>query len=121
MDNEYSEEVKKYYTIGEIAARFTVAPSLIRYWEKQFKQLNPQKSKNGVRKYTLADLKCFELIYHLIKKEGYTIKGAQAVLPTICNTSTDKKKKLDSYQATVIKHLENIKKNLFNLQKNLSE
>ena len=33
---------KRYYSIGEIAKAFKVNTSLIRFWEKEFKILNPQ-------------------------------------------------------------------------------
>ena len=34
---------KRYYTIGEVAKRFNVKPSLIRFWESEFAILNPKK------------------------------------------------------------------------------
>ncbi|MEM7055453.1 MAG: MerR family transcriptional regulator [Bacteroidota bacterium] len=71
---------KQYYTIGEVAQLFSVSTSLLRYWEKEFKQLKPQKSKQGIRKYTQADIAQFRVIYHLIKEQGYTIRGARAYL-----------------------------------------
>ncbi|MGA0232496.1 MAG: MerR family DNA-binding transcriptional regulator, partial [Saprospiraceae bacterium] len=40
---------KRYYKIGEVAEMFDVATSLIRYWESEFKQLKPLKSKSGIR------------------------------------------------------------------------
>ena len=38
---------KKYYSIGEVAKFFNVNTSLIRFWEKEFKQISPKK-KNRV-------------------------------------------------------------------------
>jgi len=73
---------KKYYTIGEVANIFGVTTSLIRYWEKHFKQLRPQTSKQGVRRYTPEDIQQFKQIYQLVKEQGYTIKGAQEALKT---------------------------------------
>ena len=34
---------KRYYSIGEVASKFNVNPSLIRFWEQEFKLLNPKK------------------------------------------------------------------------------
>ena len=34
---------KRYYTIGEVAKSFEVNTSLLRYWEKEFKEIQPQK------------------------------------------------------------------------------
>ena len=41
MKTELSE--KRYYSIGEVASSFKVKPSLIRFWEQEFKILNPKK------------------------------------------------------------------------------
>ncbi len=41
---EKPEKEKKYYSISEVADLFKVNTSLIRYWEKQFSELKPQKS-----------------------------------------------------------------------------
>ena len=38
---------KKYYSIGEVAEFLNVNTSLIRFWEKEFKQISPKK-KNRV-------------------------------------------------------------------------
>ena len=47
---------KKYYSIGEVASMFKVAPSLIRYWEGEFDIIKPKKDKRatgGLPKMTL--------------------------------------------------------------------
>ena len=36
---------KRYYRIGEIAKAFDVNPSLLRFWEKEFKEIEPKKKK----------------------------------------------------------------------------
>ena len=38
---------KIYYTIGEVAELFEVNQSLIRFWEKEFDILKPQKNRKG--------------------------------------------------------------------------
>ena len=43
---------KRYYSIGEVASKFNVNPSLIRFWEQEFKILNPKKNSRGNRKFT---------------------------------------------------------------------
>ena len=48
-----NEELELYYiNIGELAKKFDVSVSLIRYWEKEFKQFKPEKSIKGTRKYS---------------------------------------------------------------------
>ena len=71
---------KNYYTIGEVAAMFGCATSLLRYWEKNFQQLRPQTSSRGVRRYTVADIAQIKKIQYLIKEKGYTIRGAKSML-----------------------------------------
>ena len=73
---------KIYYKIGEIASRFNVNPSLVRYWEQEFDFIRPKKSEKGTRYYTRKDIENFEIIYHLVKEKGLTIKGAQEYLKT---------------------------------------
>jgi len=68
---------KLYYKIGEVAKAFDVNASLIRYWEKEFKQLDPKKSKSGSRLYTKKDLETLQYIYHLVKEKSYTLEGAK--------------------------------------------
>ncbi|NOX86583.1 MAG: MerR family transcriptional regulator [Chlorobi bacterium] len=71
---------KIYFKIGDVAARFGVNPSLIRYWEKQFDFIRPKKSEKGTRLYTRKDMDHFEIIYHLIKEKGMTVKGVKEYL-----------------------------------------
>ena len=68
---------KLYYKIGEVAKAFGVNASLIRYWEKEFKQLKPKKSKSGSRLYTKKDVETLQHIYHLVKEKSYTLEGAK--------------------------------------------
>ena len=78
MKTELSK--KRYYSIGEVASSFKVKPSLIRFWEQEFKILNPKKNSRGNRKFTSKDIENFNKIYFLIKEKGYTIKGAKDYL-----------------------------------------
>jgi DNA-binding transcriptional MerR regulator len=71
---------KHYYSIGEVAQLFNVSTSLLRYWEREFSQLKPKKTKQGIRKYSQADISELRLIYDLVKKQGYTIRGAKEAL-----------------------------------------
>jgi DNA-binding transcriptional MerR regulator len=68
---------KVYYSIGEVADLFEVRPSLIRFWEKEFDILKPQKNKKGNRLFTRQDIANLRLIFHLVKERGYTLQGAK--------------------------------------------
>ena len=68
---------KRYYSIGEVASKFQVKTSLIRFWEQEFNILNPKKNSRGNRKFTSKDIENFNKIYFLLKEKGYTIQGAK--------------------------------------------
>lgn len=73
MDNQIT---KTYFTIGEVAEKLNEAPSLIRFWEKEFNMLKPDKTDKGTRKYTQKDIELLQLIHYLVKQKGYTLQGA---------------------------------------------
>ena len=68
---------KRYYSIGEVASKFNVNPSLIRFWEQEFKILNPKKNSRCNTKFTTKDIEAINKIYFLLKEKGYTIQGAK--------------------------------------------
>ncbi len=68
---------KIFFRIGEVAKKFDVQTSLIRYWEKEFAFIKPKKSAKGTRLFTQKDVDNFEIVYHLIKEKGMTIQGTR--------------------------------------------
>ena len=99
---------KLYYSIGEVAEAFDVNTSLIRFWEKEFDALQPKKNAKGNRKFTPADIKNLELIYHLVKERGFTLDGAKIHL------KENKKKTLDNFE--IIRKLETVKSELLKIK-----
>ena len=71
------DENKLFYSIGEVSKIFDVNSSLIRFWEKEFKQLSPKKTESGKRKFTQKDIHTIHKIYHLVKEKGFTLAGAK--------------------------------------------
>ncbi len=71
---------KKYFSIGEVATRLGVKPSLIRFWETEFPQLSPRKNRKGNRTYNEKDLEVLDKIYYLVKVRKYTLAGAREKL-----------------------------------------
>ncbi len=59
---------------------FEVNTSLIRFWEKEFNQLQPRKNSRGNRVYSKKDLELFKKIHHLVKEKGFTLEGAKNAL-----------------------------------------
>lgn len=72
------DEIKKqYYTIGEVARELDLTTSLIRFWETEFREVNPKKNRKGNRMYTPKDIETLRKIRYLLKEQKYTIKGAK--------------------------------------------
>ena len=103
---------KKYYSIGEVAAQFNVATSLIRFWESEFDLIKPKKNRKGNRQFTKEDIENVKLIYHLVKERGFTLQGAKDMLKS---NSNDLKYKMD-----LIDSLTKVKEFLVDLRKNIS-
>ena len=49
------EGERKYYSLRETETETGVPASTLRYWEKQFEELNPRKDGHGNRYYTRED------------------------------------------------------------------
>ena len=69
---------KLYFSISEVAEKFNLAPSALRFREKEFDTIKPFKNKKGNRFYTQEDIDHLALINHLVKERGLTLKGAKA-------------------------------------------
>ena len=67
-------------TIGEVAEALGIRQHVLRYWEEQFPMLRPLKRSGGRRYYRPEDVALVEAIDRLVHREGYTLKGARAVL-----------------------------------------
>lgn len=80
MPYKDQDTVKLFYSIGEVAKMFEVKTSLVRFWEKEFEIIKPQKNKKGNRLFTQDDVDNFYIIYHLVKERGFTLQGAKAKL-----------------------------------------
>ncbi|MBO4430982.1 MAG: MerR family transcriptional regulator [Bacteroidaceae bacterium] len=72
-----NKDLKLYYSIGEVAQMFNVTETLLRFWEKEFPTIKPQKAGRGIRQYTKADIEQVRLVYHLVKERGMTLQGAR--------------------------------------------
>ena len=47
MKNKTNSIKKLYYSIGEVSKITELKQYVLRYWETEFKQLNPNKNKAG--------------------------------------------------------------------------
>ena len=71
---------KLYYSISEVSKITDVEPYILRYWEKEFDELKPQKNRSGKRVYTTRDIKLILFIKSLLKDKKYTTEGARGVI-----------------------------------------
>ena len=96
MAYKEKEIEKLYYSIGEVSEMFTVAPSLIRFWESEFEIIQPKKNRKGNRQFTKEDIDNVRTIYHLVKEKGFTLQGAKEMLKNDSQAVKDKMEMLDS-------------------------
>ncbi|MDE7380898.1 MAG: MerR family transcriptional regulator, partial [Muribaculaceae bacterium] len=54
---------KKYYKIKDVAEFVGVNPSTLRFWEKEFPEINPMRTASGIRYYTPQDIETLKIIY----------------------------------------------------------
>lgn len=80
---------KKYFTIGEVSKICELEQSVIRYWQKEFKQLNP-KITNKQRRYQQKDIVVIKRIKFLLYDEKLTTQGAIKKLNTKLNNIDNK-------------------------------
>ena len=96
MAYKEKEIEKLYYSIGEVAEMFNVAPSLIRFWESEFEVIQPKKNRKGNRQFTKEDIDNVRLIYHLVKEKGFTLTGAKEMVKNNALALRNKMEMIDS-------------------------
>ena len=97
-----------YKTIGEVAEILNLKDKkngklnthVIRFWEKEFKQIKPKKINNKRRYYDKKNIDLLIMIKFLLKDKGMTIKGVKKVL-------NDKRFNLDGEENLPISMFEN--------------
>ncbi len=77
-----------YKTIGEVAELLNLKDKesgklnthVIRFWEKEFKQIKPKIFNNKRRYYDKKNIDLLIKIKYLLKDKGMTIKGVKKIL-----------------------------------------
>ena len=83
-----TKDKNAYRTISEAAREIglidkkknKVNTHTLRFWEKEFKQIQPRILSGNRRYYSNKDMKFLKLIYELLKNQGFTIQGARKLL-----------------------------------------
>ncbi len=68
---------QEFYSIGEVCSLTDLKPHVLRYWESQFRFLNPAKNRSGNRVYKAREVELIMLVKHLLYTEKFTIDGAR--------------------------------------------
>ncbi len=71
---------KKHYKIGEVCQYTDTQPYVLHFWESEFPQLKPSKSRGGQTVYTKKHIDMILRIKQLLYDEDYTISGARRQL-----------------------------------------
>ena len=77
LANEVDIPDKLYFKIGEVAKLAGVEPYVLRYWETEFKEICPVKSRTKQRLYRRKDIDTVIQIKRLLYQDGFTIEGAR--------------------------------------------
>jgi DNA-binding transcriptional MerR regulator len=72
-----SRQVQEFYSIGEVCSLTDLKPHVLRYWESQFRFLNPAKNRSGNRVYKSREVELIMLVKQLLYTEKFTIDGAR--------------------------------------------
>ena len=117
-----------YKTIGEVARELGLIDNksrklqthTLRFWEKQFKQINPSVRAGKRRYYSKKDFEIIKLVKTLLKDEGLTVKGVKKIL------NKEKTKDLDhspylSINTADLGKKESIKSKIDNIKRILKE
>ena len=80
---------KIFYSIAEVSDKTDLPKYVIRFWEKEFTEINPDR-RQGRRYYRESDIDVIFKIKELLYKKGYTIKGAKKVLHEKKKSDTSK-------------------------------
>ena len=119
--------MSKFFKISEVSIYLDLVNPLskkplnhiLRYWEKEFRQIKPKKINNR-RYYSTEQVEIIKKIKFLVKNKGMTISGAKKLLNLNINKLDDYD--LDSLKADYYKiALKNKSKNLLNKIKNLKK
>jgi len=117
-----------YKTIGETAKELSLIDKktghlqthTIRYWETQFKQINPSIRVGGRRYYSKKDIKIINYIKFLLKEKGFTVNGVKKILNEDENHSIDDAVNLGVYKQD-LKSSKVIKEKIKNISKIIKE
>lgn len=96
---DQDQNLKRYYSIGEVAEMFGISKSVIRFWENEFETLRPHKNSKGDRRFTLQNIEQLREIHTLVKARGFTLEGAKRELKQLKTRDKGKEETLEKLQS----------------------
>ena len=99
---------KKYYKIKEVAELLNIPQSTLRYWEKEFPQVKPIRTKSGQRFYSPQDIETLKIIKFLLRTKRLKIEAAKDQLRSSHKNISNRVK--------IIEELQEIKDSLLRLE-----
>ena len=100
-----SQPVQEFFSIGDVCQLTELKPHVLRYWESQFRFLNPAKNRSGNRVYQRREIELIMLVKHLLYAEKYTIEGARRRIEHYRRTGTLKTEARFALQHETIENL----------------
>ncbi|MFT5999556.1 MAG: DNA-binding transcriptional MerR regulator [Neolewinella sp.] len=97
------DDLKLYYSIGEVADRLGVNASQLRFWENEFAHIKPNKNSRGERRFTKDNIRQLEQIEYLLKERGFTIEGARKEIAAGRKDTPDKEAVIDRLRAVRVR------------------
>src|SRR5215475_16169101 len=97
--------VQEFYSIGEVCALTDLKPHVLRYWESQFRFLNPAKNRSGNRVYKSREVELIMLVKHLLYTEKFTIDGARQRIEQYRRTGALKAEARNALEQETIQNL----------------
>src|ERR1700752_2504299 len=68
------QPVQEFFSIGEVCQLTDLKPHVLRYWESQFRFLNPAKNRSGNRVYQRREIELLMLVKPLLYTAEYTVE-----------------------------------------------
>ena len=102
------DDLKLYYSIGEVSELLGINATKIRYWDKEFTHLKPNKNSRGDRRFTKENIKQLRQIDNLLNHRKFTIEGARQEIAAQKKGSSEDKDAMVSRLLRVRRRLESL-------------
>ena len=86
---------KLYFKVGEVSRITDLPAHVLRFWETEFKKINPKRTESGQRLYRKSDVELILKIKYLLYEKKFTIEGARQFLKNpVDESKSDKRSRI---------------------------